>query len=181
MSVKGKHWKIKDTSKMGHVAWNKGLHKRLNNALEIWRLNGGTKKGTIQLSTRGENNPMKRPENRLKISLSKMGSKNPMFGRCGTKHPNYRGTTSKEKIIRTSDSYKRWRTTVFEKDSYTCQMCGIKCGEGKTIKLNAHHILPFQEFETYRKDIENGKTLCERCHHLIRKNAFFYIPKFLGI
>ncbi len=27
--------------KKGHITWNKGKHIQTNNALEIWRLNGG--------------------------------------------------------------------------------------------------------------------------------------------
>ena len=38
----GKHWKIKDTSKMkGHKSWLKGKHIKINDALDKWRESGG--------------------------------------------------------------------------------------------------------------------------------------------
>jgi 5-methylcytosine-specific restriction endonuclease McrA len=79
---------------------------------------------------------------------------------------------------------------VFKRDNYTCQTCGIKNGQGKTIYLEPHHIKPFcvifEEFlSSYKQytiendkeilvqlandykpfwDITNGKTLCKECH-----------------
>lgn len=61
--------------------------------------------------------------------------------------------------IRRTRKYKEWRKTVFERDNYTCQMCHITGGY-----LNADHILPFAYFPKLRFDIENGRTLCAKCH-----------------
>lgn len=61
--------------------------------------------------------------------------------------------------IRRSAEYKEWRKAVFERDNYTCQLCGVR-----GVKLNAHHKKPFAFFPDQRTVIENGITLCERCH-----------------
>ena len=55
-------------------------------------------------------------------------------------------------------SYRQWRKKVLERDGYKCQKCG------STEKLNVHHIKSFAEFPDEREKIENGITLCEKCH-----------------
>ena len=57
--------------------------------------------------------------------------------------------------------YKEWRAAVFERDSYTCQMCG----KPSTGNIQAHHIRPWRDFPALRFDVSNGITLCKKCHH----------------
>lgn len=91
-----------------------------------------------------------------------------------------------EKMIRALPEYTEWRISVFERDHYTCNYC-IKRG----VYLEAHHYKKsfseiFQEFlkeydqfspiedkETLVRlamkyepfwDVNNGETLCKRCH-----------------
>jgi len=75
------------------------------------------------------------------------------------------GITPKILLIREGNDYKRWRTAVFERDNYTCQICGKHGG-----KLNAHHIKSFSLFPKLRFDVSNGITLCEKCH--IKTDSF---------
>lgn len=71
------------------------------------------------------------------------------------------------KNIRNSDEYRQWRAGVYERDEYTCQICGQVGG-----KLNAHHIRPFAKYPELRLDLNNGVTLCKRCHdHVHRKRG----------
>ena len=65
---------------------------------------------------------------------------------------------------RNSKEYKRWRNLVFERDNYTCQMCGKRGG-----KLNAHHIVRFRKSIEKRVDVSNGITLCEDCHRRLHR------------
>ncbi len=115
---------------------------------------------------RGDNNPSKRKEVREKIRLSKLGKKNPMFGKFGKKHHNYKTGASMERGKRWGRSiYQNWRRKVFERDSYTCQMCEDKRGNN----LNAHHLDSWAEFPERRYDVDNGQTLCEECHTLVHR------------
>lgn len=61
--------------------------------------------------------------------------------------------------IRYSKDMNNWRWAVFERDDYTCQMCGKKGGY-----LEADHIKPFAQHPELRFDIRNGRTLCRPCH-----------------
>ena len=69
------------------------------------------------------------------------------------------------KVIRRSSAYACWRKAVFERDNYTCQVCGQK---GYT--LNAHHIKRFADYPELRLDINNGITLCENCHRKVHRH-----------
>lgn len=90
-------------------------------------------------------------ETRTKISKSHLGEKNPQW-KGGISPINDR--------IRLSMNYKLWRTAVFERDKYTC----ILCGDNRGGNLQADHIKRFCDFPELRFDINNGRTLCIDCH-----------------
>jgi len=103
-------------------------------------------------------------ETRKKISKNHAdisGSKNPMFGKRGNKHPAWKGGVSKvNDILRKSLEFRLWRTAVFTRDNYTCQICG----DNKSGNLNADHIKPWALYPKLRFAIDNGRTLCVPCH-----------------
>ena len=66
---------------------------------------------------------------------------------------------------RNTQKYADWRKTVFERDSYTCVICGKVGG-----KLNAHHIKPFAKYKNDRHRVSNGVTLCEQCHKKVHND-----------
>ena len=97
------------------------------------------------------------------------------LGRCGEETNNWRGgiTPVREKI-RKMFEYRQWRSDVFTRDDYTCQICNIKGGD-----MNADHypkmfaeILDQYEISDLREarecdelwNINNGRTLCKQCH-----------------
>ena len=53
-----------------------------------------------------------------------------------------------------------WRITVFRRDYYTCQVCGVKSVKN----LVAHHKNAWKKFKEDRFLVENGVTVCSRCH-----------------
>lgn len=82
------------------------------------------------------------------------------------------GRTKKNQLLRNRRKYRKWRKAVFERDNYTCQECGGKSGRGKKVYIHAHHIKHFADYPKSRYKIENGITLCEKCHHLRHSHKF---------
>lgn len=100
---------------------------------------------------------------RLKMSIARVGQNN----------PNWQGGLSllsrgERYIAMSRAKYKEWRKNVFERDNYTCQNCGTRCGEGRDVVLNADHIKQWAYYPKLRYEISNGITLCLPCH---RKTA----------
>ena len=71
------------------------------------------------------------------------------------------GITSKNRLDRV-----RFRHTiqksVFERDNYTCQMCGERGG-----KLQVDHIQSWADYVELRFSMDNCRTLCMDCHYFI--------------
>ena len=79
----------------------------------------------------------------------------------GTKAPNYKdGRCIERQLLRAGLKFKNWRKEIFKRDNYTCQYCGDNTGGN----LEAHHIKGFAEYKELRFDINNGITLCKKCH-----------------
>ena len=72
---------------------------------------------------------------------------------------------------RNQDKLKQWRESVFERDNYTCQ----KCGDSSGGSLQSHHIENYLTSEKGRFDVNNGITLCKRCHDPAIKGSFHNI------
>jgi len=92
------------------------------------------------------------------------------------------GRTEIRDRVRSHFFYRQWRCDVFQRDDYTCQMCGKRGG-----RLQADHIKPFyailDDNEIITIDdavqceelwnINNGRTLCIECH----KNTESYLNR----
>ena len=101
------------------------------------------------------------------------------------------GRTPLHIMIHNLEKYKIWRNKVFKRDNYKCQ----KCEDNKGGNLEAHHkkrfsiilneflqqysqFSPIEDKETLVRlaityepfwDVNNGITLCEKCHKKIHK------------
>lgn len=116
---------------------------------------------------------------KIKTCSKKCRSKALSIRHMGKNNPSWRGGKSSiYLLIRATSKYSSWRQSVFIKDNFTCQKCKTFGG-----KLEAHHKKRFSEllkeieknlplFTLYEGsliyaplwDINNGITLCEKCH-----------------
>ena len=79
----------------------------------------------------------------------------------GEKNNNWKGgITPVDHDARLTAAYQEWRLSVYTRDEFKCRKCGKK-SEGD---LRAHHVLSFTRYPEARTEIDNGVTLCNRCH-----------------
>ncbi|KKL51455.1 hypothetical protein LCGC14_2295330 [marine sediment metagenome] len=103
----------------------------------------------------------------------------------GEKHPNWKnGSTLLIKKTRNSLKYRQWRSDIFTRDDFTCQECNHRGGY-----LEAHHIKALAwifELNDIKTDeqvmnceeiwnINNGITLCGKCHNKLKNGRPVYI------
>lgn len=125
---------------------------------------------TIKETRRQTDEIKQKISNTKKIRGVHKGKNNPMFGshRVGNLNPNWKGGVSSEKqVIMRTEEYKEWRQKVFIRDNYTCQCCGKM-----THDVEAHHLDNFADFKEKRLDIDNGITLCKKCHNPNQVGSF---------
>lgn len=80
--------------------------------------------------------------------------------RKGILNPVWKGGLTKEhNLARCSTLYKRWRFKILKRDNYQC----IICSNNILLELNSHHIINFTN-KKFRHDLNNGTTLCKKCH-----------------
>jgi len=142
-----------NTIKKGNIPWNKGT--KINK--EKYPQWGHLKKHT--------------EETKKKLSLSRVGK-----GK-GIKNGNWKGgVTELRDLVRQLPEYNKWRKNIFERNNYTCQICGKR---GCYLEAD-HYPIMFAELlqeavTKYGKDIEKiryykplfeaeGRTLCKKDH-----------------
>ncbi|NCD00114.1 MAG: HNH endonuclease [Bacteroidia bacterium] len=180
----------------GRVAWNKGLTynftfkfnklpKRLSkikvkkyrkqNQIKLKRLRKPLKHCMINNSYwTGKKRSF---ATKVKISRTKINQR-----RCKEKSTNWKGGITKlNELVRKLDKNYELIKRVYERDNFTCQKCGLRSGNGKSVILNAHHIKPFKTimsenniksiYDAYNCkelwDEDNLITLCVDCHKKI--------------
>ena len=79
-------------------------------------------------------------------------------------NPNWKGGVEYHGHERATQECVYWRTLVYQRDRFTCQVCGAK-----SVKLNAHHIYNWKDNPELRYDINNGICMCEQCHILFHR------------
>ncbi len=174
-------------SQVGHTPWNKGKtgiysEETLRKIGEAGKLQKGKKKKPLSEDTKRKisivnmgkkltaeqkkkiSEKMKlhkiTPEHRINLSASRKGEKSCRW-RGGISPINMR--------IRHSIEFRLWRESVFARDNYTCQKCQ-KRGGG----IHPHHIKSFSEYPELRFAIDNGVTLCIKCHALEHPQIGFF-------
>lgn len=103
-----------------------------------------------------------------KMSEAKLGKPNPTKGiprphLRGVNSPRWKGGARNVRdAAKGSLEYKSWRTAVFDRDNYTCQICEQYGGV-----LHADHKIRWADNEELRYNVDNGRTLCVACHYYV--------------
>ena len=93
------------------------------------------------------------PWNKGKEFIARKGKKSNLW-KAGISQFN---KTQRQLFMETIE-YKNWRRLVFERDNFTCQICGEIGG-----KLRANHIKRYADYPELRTCLINGITICTRC------------------
>lgn len=138
-------------------------------------------------------------ETKKKMSLAKKGKSNPKhaekirgkratietrqkmsLAQLGEKHHAWKGGVRLLNIqIRNCFLYRQWRSDIFQRDGYTCVLCGKKGGwiEADHFPKPFCYVLEDNKVFSYEDamvceelwNINNGRTLCESCHNKNKK------------
>lgn len=155
---------------LGRKAWNKGLTRETDIRVAL----SEETKRNISKAGKGRTawNKGISPSEGTKHKISKSTR-----GKNGN---NWKGgITSLILLVRSNYKNRQWRSDVYTRDNFTCQMCG----DYKNGELFVHHIeslssiLQKHEITTLDEalnceelwNINNGITLCEECHIEIHK------------
>lgn len=149
----------------GHVGWQNKIFCSKKCCVKVQKGKSLSIEHTASLSKAKIGKPIKhllenKEEISKKISKSLRGRSQPW--NRGENHPRYidggKAAWERQKAMGRVE-YKEWRRNVFKKDNFTCIIC-LKKG----CRLNADHIKPWATFPEDRYNVENGRTLCIKCH-----------------
>lgn len=107
------------------------------------------------------------PWNKGKKMPEISGQNHPSYGKphywsMGEKNNHWKGGITGENRKQRNKFAREVRDLVFERDDYTCQLCGERGGY-----LHVDHIQPWAEYVEGRFDMNNCRTICVSCHYRI--------------
>lgn len=121
-------------------------------------------KKKISLGNKGKKHSKEHNEKISKIQKGKrMGKDNPRY------NPNLTDEDRGNK--RLIPGYYEWRSAVYKRDNYICQVCNNKG------YLNAHHIESYSSNKELRITLSNGITLCQKCHDDLHHQYGYNVTK----
>lgn len=131
-----------------------------------WHKSNGNMNINAIIAMTTANTGRKKPlKERIKISASLQG----------ISYDEWKKFSDKQSITLSPD-YIHWRNLIYKRDNYICQMCYIK-----NRKLHAHHILPNRDYPEFIFNIDNGITLCPKCHYKTFNKEYEFVYKFSSI
>ena len=140
---------------------------------------------------KGKNNPNYKYGRYMMQPCSKCSKKISIGSKCfecdlggsrrGKNNPNWKnGITPLTRQIRACFEYRQWRSDVFTRDDFTCQDCGVRGGNLEADHYTKQFSVIFHENKI--KDLQqaldcaefwninNGRTLCEKCHNKTKRS-----------
>lgn len=163
---------IKSTQFGKKPPWNKGLTKQVCPTLSRMGFQRGHRPYTdwSRVNERLRNDPKLRrlwlEQKRGKTPWNKGKTKEqyPHGIKSGPEHGNWAGGLGG---VQDTAAYQDFRRSIYERDSYTCQLCDDRNhqGRGSRIQLQVHHLVPVCEDASRIMDPTNVITVCLQCHH----------------
>ena len=149
----------------GHkqTPWNKGIPHTEATKEKIRLAKKGKKHSEETKKKMREAKKGKMPKNLLWLHKHIKGKKRPDI--TGEKNFNWKGGILSKNRLERIRFRKTIQKKVFERDNYTCQICGEKGGN-----LQVDHIQSWAEYVKLRFSIENCRTVCVKCHYKITFN-----------
>lgn len=80
----------------------------------------------------------------------------------GDRNYNWKGGVTTPNRIQRAKFRSIMQKQVFERDNYTCQLCGAR-----EVALQVDHIQSWKDYVDQRFNMDNCRTLCESCHYEI--------------
>ena len=80
----------------------------------------------------------------------------------GENSPNWKGGITSQQRKERNNFNSLIRPKIFERDDYTCQMCGKR-----GVFLHVDHIKSWSDYPELRFKKDNCRTLCQSCHYKI--------------
>lgn len=144
-------------------SWNAGLTKETDERVAKM----ASKKRGVKTAPRLHRRGIRVSQNtEFKKGLVPKGGFSTRFKK-GANHPLWKnGVTSENEKIRKSGEYKNWRIAVYRRDGFCCQICKKHCDKKNIV---AHHKNSFSLYPQSRFVVEEGITLCRRCHLNLHK------------
>jgi hypothetical protein len=106
---------------------------------------------------------------------SMRGEGNPMFGRVGPLHPNYKGgSTPERQRVYASGEWKQLAASTLKAANYACARCGAGNTRAKMkdkSTLHIHHIKGWSKFPALRLEPTNLVVLCRKCHRFVHSRS----------
>ena len=172
--VLGKHWKLsKGTKRKMSESWN-GQATVFKKGYTPWNK---SKKGIYSKKYK-EKLSKSQLERFKKEPVSKETKEKQNKAHRGKNAYNWKDGGKLQKLIRNCYKYRQWRSDIFTRDDFTCQTCGKR---GCYLEAD-HYPKKFSDIlEEYKiKNLEqalaceelwninNGRTLCKKCHNLTK-------------
>ena len=145
-----------------------------NKKIRTGKKNSEYQKARVSEALKGK---PKSEEHKRKLSIAIKGVPHPCPWLVGKRHKpetiekmkgripwNFKGITSKDKLER-KRFRKQMQKKVFKRDNYTCQICG-----NRGVNIQVDHIEKWSRCVEKRFDLNNCRTLCQKCHYKITFN-----------
>ena len=94
----------------------------------------------------------------------KISEKLKAANRRGLNNPKWKFENASRDRDRKLIEYREWRLAVFQRDNFTCVICGTTQDEEY---IHADHIERWVDSPEKRYEISNGRTLCRKCHYFV--------------